>query len=139
MKKKLFSTVTLIISGIFIITLISGFKSLNQNKPWPVPDNFKNMKNPVKSDATSIADGKALWSTHCKSCHGTKGLGDGSKAAQLKTEPGNFSTASFQSQTDGSIFYKTTEGRDDMPSFKKKIPDADERWALVNFIRTLKK
>lgn len=139
MKKKLFSTVTLIIGTIFMITMISGFKSLNQNKPWPVPDNFKNMKNPIKSDATSIADGKALWSTHCKSCHGTKGLGDGSKAAQLKTEPGDFSVASFQSQTDGSIFYKTTEGRDDMPSFKKKIPDADERWALVNFIRTLKK
>lgn len=139
MKKKLLSTVTLIISGIFMFTMISGFKSLNQNKPWPVPDNFKNMKNPVKSDATSIADGKALWSTHCKSCHGTKGLGDGSKAAQLKTEPGDFSTASFQSQSDGSIFYKTTEGRDDMPSFKKKIPEADERWALVNFIRTLKK
>lgn len=139
MKKKLFSTVTLIIGTIFMITMISGFKSLNQNKPWPVPDNFKNMKNPIKSDATSIADGKALWSTHCKSCHGTKGLGDGSKAAQLKTEPGDFSTASFQSQTDGSMFYKLTEGRDDMPSFKKKIPEADERWALVNFMRTLKK
>jgi mono/diheme cytochrome c family protein len=139
MKKKLFSTVTLIIGGIFMFTMISGFKSLNQNKPWPVPDNFKNMKNPVKSDATSIADGKALYSTHCKSCHGTKGLGDGSKAAQLKTEPGDFSSASFQSQTDGSMFYKITEGRDDMPSFKKKIPEAEERWALVNFMRTLKK
>lgn len=139
MKKKLLSTVIFILSGILMFVFISGFKSLNQVKPWPVPDNFKNMKNPVKSDATSIADGKALWSTHCKSCHGTKGLGDGSKAAQLKTEPGDFSTATFQSQTDGSIFYKTTEGRDDMPNFKKKIPDADERWALVNFIRTLKK
>jgi hypothetical protein len=32
-----------------------------------------------------------------------------------------------------------TEGRDDMPSFKKKLPEADDRWNLVNFIRTLKK
>lgn len=111
----------------------------NQHKPWPVPDNYKNMKNPVKSDATSISEGKALWNTHCKSCHGSKGLGDGPKAAQLKTESGNFTTSDFQSQSDGSIFYKTSEGREDMPSFKKKIPDADERWSLVNFIRTLKK
>lgn len=111
----------------------------NQHKPWPVPDNFKNMKNPVKSDATSISEGKALWNTHCKSCHGSRGLGDGPKAAQLKTEAGNFTTSNFQSQSDGSIFYKTSEGREDMPSFKKKIPDADERWSLVNFIRTLKK
>ena len=97
------------------------------------------MKNPVAADATSISEGKALYSTHCKSCHGTKGLGDGNKAAQLKTDPGDFSKADFQSQSDGALYYKTTEGRDDMPSFKKKIPDADERWSVVNFMRTLKK
>ena len=108
-------------------------------KPWPVPDNAKNMKNPVASNAESIAEGKTLYATHCKSCHGSKGLGDGTKAAQLKTEPGDFSTADFQSQSDGTIFYKSTEGRDDMPSFKKKIPDADDRWNVVNYIRTLKK
>ena len=44
----------------------------------------------------AIADGKALYATHCKSCHGTKGLGDGSKAAQLKTEPGDFSKANHK-------------------------------------------
>jgi hypothetical protein len=26
-----------------------------------------------------------------------------------------------------------------MPSFKKKIPDEDDIWALVNYMRTLKK
>jgi len=46
---------------------------------------------------------------------------------------------SFQSQSDGSLFYKTSEGRDDMPSFKKKIPDQDDIWNLVNYVRTLKK
>src|SRR5436190_726561 len=97
------------------------------------------MKNPVVADATTIADGKALWNTHCKSCHGTKGMGDGSKAAQLKTEPGDFSKTDVQSQTDGDFFYKLSEGRDDMPSFKKKLQDADERWSLVNYMRTLKK
>ena len=106
---------------------------------WNVPDAAKNKKNPVASNAESIAEGKALWATHCKSCHGTKGLGDGSKAAQLKTEPGNFSKAEFQAQTDGAIFYKSVEGRDDMPSFKKKISDPDDMWNIVNFIRTLKK
>lgn len=110
-----------------------------EKKPWAVPDNFKKMKNAVESNTESLAEGKTLYATHCKSCHGSKGLGDGSKAAQLKTEPGNFSKADFQSQTDGALFYKTTEGRDDMPSFKKKIPDADERWSIVNYMRTFKK
>ena len=111
----------------------------HQNKPWPVPDNYKKMKNPVAASASSISEGKSLYSTHCKSCHGAKGLGDGSKAAQLKTEPGDFSKADFHAQPDGGLFYKISEGRDDMPSFKKKIPDADDRWNLVNYIRTFKK
>jgi hypothetical protein len=66
-------------------------------------------------------------------------MGDGPKASQLKTEPGDFSKADVQAQSDGSIFYKSSEGRDDMPSFKKKIPDADDRWSLVNYIRAFKK
>jgi mono/diheme cytochrome c family protein len=115
------------------------YKHFQEKKPWPVPDNYKTMKNAVGTNAESIAEGKALWGQHCKSCHGAKGAGDGPKASQLKTEPGDFSKADVQAQSDGSIFYKTSEGRDDMPSFKKKLPDADDRWNLVNFIRTLKK
>ena len=49
------------------------------------------------------------------------------------------SKGTFQSQSDGSLFYKVSEGRDDMPSFKKKIPDAEDIWNLVNYMRTLKK
>jgi mono/diheme cytochrome c family protein len=115
------------------------FKTYQDKKPWPVPDNYKTMKNAVKSDAESIAAGKELWGQHCKSCHGAKGMGDGPKAAQLKTPAGDFTKPDTQAQSDGSLFYKTSEGRDDMPSFKKKIPDADDRWSLVNYIRTFKK
>ena len=138
MKKKLIAT-SFITGGLFLFIMIFEFKTMDQNEPWPVPDKYKNMKNPVASDAESLKTGKSLWATHCKSCHGTKGLGDGPKAAQLKTESGNFSKADVQAQSDGALFYKTTEGRDDMPGFKKKIPDADERWSIVNFMRTLKK
>jgi mono/diheme cytochrome c family protein len=129
-----------------IAVLLTGFIAFSfslrmndQNKPWPVPEAAKNKKNTVATDAASIAAGKVLWNTHCKSCHGAKGLGDGTKAAQLKTEPGDFSKADVQSQTDGTFFYKLSEGRDDMPAFKKKIADEEDRWNLVNFIRTLKK
>lgn len=131
---------------VIILIVITGmlgasftFKAFQEQKPWPVPENYKTMKNPVASNAESLAEGKALWGTHCKSCHGTKGMGDGPKAAQLKTEAGDFTKANVQAQSDGALFYKTSEGRDDMPSFKKKIPDADERWSIVNYMRTFKK
>ena len=123
-----------------MIVIASAFKYENfQKKPWPVPDAAKNKKNPIISNTESIEAGKALWAIHCKSCHGIKGLGDGPKADQLNTEPGDFSKAEMQSQTDGAIFYKTSEGRDDMPAFKKKIPAQDDIWKLVNYIRTFKK
>jgi mono/diheme cytochrome c family protein len=131
MKSKLI--IGLFLAGFSFV--LFGF----QPAPWTVPDVAKNKKNPVAADAQTISTGKSLWNLHCKSCHGTKGLGDGTKAEQLKTQPGDFSKANFQSQTDGTLFYKLSEGRKDMPSFKKKISDEDDRWALVNFMRTLKK
>jgi len=140
MKKRDFlKTLTGMFAGFFVIGALIAFRPNDDHKPWPVPDKYKSMKNPVTADAESIASGKALWSTHCKSCHGAKGLGDGPKAAQLKTEPGDFSLADVQSQPDGSLFYKISEGREDMPSFKKKIPDQEDIWSLVNYMRTLKK
>jgi len=118
--------------------LIFGFGFISPNDPWPVPEKYMKMPNPVKADASSIATGKSLWGKHCASCHGKTGKGDGTKAATLKTEPGDFSQEAFKSQPDGAIFYKSLEGRKDMPTFKKKIPDEDDMWSVVNYIRTLK-
>ena len=134
MKKNLI----ILFAGFFTIALFAfATKTLDQ-KPWPVPEAAKNKPNPVKADAASIANGKSLYTTHCKSCHGSKGKGDGPKASQLDTESGDFTLAAFQAQTDGALFYKTSEGRKDMPSFKKKIADANDIWAVINYVRTLK-
>ena len=132
MKKV--SVLTLIV--VFITT--ASFTIL-QTKPWVVPADKAKAANPVKGDAGSLATGKTLWNQHCASCHGKTGLGDGTKAAQLETTPPDFSKAAFQVQTDGAMFFKTSEGRGDMPSFKKKIPDQEDIWALVNFMRSFKK
>lgn len=125
--------------SIIVIFIITASFTFIQNKPWTVPADKEKVPNTIKTSAASIAEGKALWSTHCASCHGKTGLGDGAKATTLNTAPPDFSKAAFQGQTDGSIFYKTSEGRGDMPSFKKKITDADDIWNLVNFMRSLKK
>ena len=111
---------------------------MGQPKPWVVPDNFKSMKNPVAQGDVSTKAGMALWVKNCASCHGKAGLGDGVKARALKTNPGDFSKAGYQSQTDGELFYKTKNGRGDMPKYDGKITD-DEIWNLINYTRTLKK
>lgn len=135
MKTKSILTATVLALGMMCV----AFTTVQQSKPWPVPEKNAKMANPVKSNGESIAAGKALWNLHCASCHGKKGLGDGTKAAQLKTQPEDLSTAKLQGQSDGSLFYKISEGRDDMPGFKKKIPDPEDIWNVVNYIRTLKK
>jgi len=112
----------------------------NAQKPakWVAPDKFKTMKNPLAGDANSIATGKDLYAKHCKSCHGKEGLGDGTKASSLGASCGDFTSKAFQSQTDGEIYYKMTQGKDKMPAYGKTIPEDADRWALVNFLRKLK-
>lgn len=102
---------------------------------WKVPAKYQTMKNPIPAK-TDAAIGKSLYSKHCKSCHGSEGYGDGTKAADMKGDLGDFSSANFQKQSDGALFYKTTIGRDDMPEFSKKLTDED-RWLVVNYMRTL--
>lgn len=134
----MYKKISILLACIIAVGLFAFIPKNKFQDPWKVPDSYKKKDNPLKGDAESLKNGKSLYNTHCKSCHGTKGKGDGPKAAQLDTESGDFTKAIFHSQTDGELFYKTFEGRKDMPSFKKKIPDAEDIWAVVNYMRTFK-
>jgi len=118
MKKNL----TLFMSGLFAIGLLAFVPKNSFQEPWKVPDAAKNKANPVKSDAASLASGKALYNQHCKSCHGTKGKGDGPKASTLDTDCGDFTKASFKSQTDGRCTIKPQKEEKICPLTKRKFP-----------------
>jgi len=111
---------------------------LPSSSNWAVPAKDNNKVNPIKADSESLSIGKTLYKKHCASCHGKTGLGDGPKASQFEASCGDFTLPVFQNQTDGSLFYKTREGRDDMPSYKKKIPDEEDHWHIVNYMRSFK-
>lgn len=135
---KMKKTLIMITAGLFAAMLLSFAYKSSQPSPWTVPDAYKTKVNPLKGDAASVTKGKDVYNQFCKSCHGTKGKGDGPKASQLDTECGDFTKANFQEQTDGSLFYKTYQGRKDMPSYKTKIPEANDIWAVVNYVRSFK-
>ena len=129
-------TLKLIIISTAVIMLSATLAA--QPKPWVVPANFKSMKNPVaKGDASNKA-GMALYTKNCASCHGKVGMGDGVKSRALRTFPGDFSIAEYQDQTDGEHFYKTKNGRSEMPKYSGKLSDEDI-WNMVNYMRTFKK
>ena len=125
--------------GLLMVSSALFSFTYNQTKPWAVPEKNAKMANPVKADADAIKVGKEMWTKHCVSCHGKTGAGDGTKAAQLETPMEDMSAASVQGQSDGELYYKISEGRDEMPSFKKKITDTEELWSIVNYMRSFKK
>jgi mono/diheme cytochrome c family protein len=104
---------------------------------WVVPAEYVNKKNPT-DPTVDLNIGKALYKKHCQSCHGAEGYGDGPKAGGLKGDLGDFSSEEFHQQTDGEIFYKSYIGRGDMPNYEKKIPDEEDMWLIVNYMKTLK-
>ena len=136
MKTKFLLTTVLAFTGVAIFSVITGFQP---KKPWVVPDKYEKMKNRLLLMPNHLKTVKNYGQGIASHAMARSGHGDGSKAAQLKTEPGNFSLPDVQKESDGSFFYKISEGREDMPSFKKKIPDEDDIWSLVNYIRTLDK
>ena len=125
---------TLFFIGILSFALYS-FTTIVQDK-WVVPEKYVKMKNPT-DPSVDLAIGKSVYSKHCKSCHGAEGYGDGTKADEVDGDLGDFSSAEYQAQTDGELFYKTSFGRDDMPDYTKKMPDDEDRWLIVNYMRTL--
>lgn len=135
MKKTLIYVIGCLMAFFFISAAYA-----QDSKPWVIPDKYKAMKTTVKAgDNSALAIGKELWAKHCKSCHGSKGLGDGPKAAMLKTFPGDFSTAAFQKNSDGALYYMSFVGRDEMPNYEKKIISETDRWSLVAYMRTMGK
>jgi mono/diheme cytochrome c family protein len=133
MKKNLNFILTLGAIAIFTLSMVAF--TVPQEK-WDVPDKYKTMKNETSGEDDDDI-GKDLYSKHCKSCHGKEGFGDGTKAAELETAMRDMSTEEVQGQTDGELYYKGIIGRDEMPNFEKKISDDEDRWMVINYLRTL--
>jgi mono/diheme cytochrome c family protein len=105
-------------------------------EPWVAPMRASKKANPEHADANSLSVGKRIFERECLACHGAKGLGDGPKAADLERRPGNLADPALWDESDGALFWKLTEGRAPMPATKTLLSD-DERWHVINYVRTL--
>jgi putative copper resistance protein D len=92
----------------------------------------------VPYTAISISRGLAHYRTHCASCHGPGGLGDGPAGAALPRRPANLTAKHAADHTVGDLFWWLERGipQSGMPGFGDRLGDED-RWDLVNFLRTL--
>jgi mono/diheme cytochrome c family protein len=113
------------------------FAAAHDIKGWVVPPEAKAVKSPLEPTPAVIAAGGALYADKCANCHGDKGKGDGPEAEMYDTPPSNLAEPGMVAEmSDGEIFWKITQGRRPMPSFRKQFTD-EQRWQLVHFVRTL--
>jgi mono/diheme cytochrome c family protein len=100
---------------------------------WHVPKQAANWHNPVPAGANREAH--ELYADKCAHCHGEAGRGDGSDARNYDPRPTNFTDPSISKEPDGVLFFKMSEGKRPMPSFRRKLSER-QRWELVTLIRS---
>ncbi len=133
MRVKFNNIQAILFLGVFFFTA-SGY--ILYQDDWVVPEKFRDKENPYAQVEDEDEIGKDLYSVHCRSCHGKTGLGDGSKAFELESDVKDFTAKTFKSQSDGAIYFKIIMGRNEMPSFDKKIKEEEDRWMLVNYVKS---
>jgi mono/diheme cytochrome c family protein len=136
MNRKSLNLVVLATVGVSVLAMSYAQDSGTTSDQWQAPPRAARKKNPVPADDQSIAAGKALYQQECRACHGELGKGDGPSAKDLEKKPGDLSSPKMWDQTDGALFWKLTTGRKPMPTYEQKFSD-DQRWSVVNYIRTL--
>src|SRR6266567_1735848 len=140
-------TRALFFAGSWLVLLLGLLAGFSQGQPktegeaWIAPARAARKPNPIPADATSIAQGKELFVLGCLPCHGPSGKGDGPAAAGLErngvpVRPGNLSNAKLWEQSDGTLFWKLSEGKSPMPAFQETFTET-QRWQIVNYVRTL--
>ncbi|MCF8301754.1 MAG: cytochrome c [Bacteroidales bacterium] len=135
MKKNMLSVLLVSFAAIMLMAFTAP-QDKKKGEPWDIPEKYQKMENPHKGDKGMVRIGKMLYSKHCKSCHGNRGQGDGPRARQLETFPGDFTSEEFQERKAGVLYYQSFIGRDEMPNFEKEIPVEEDRWAIINYLRT---
>ncbi|NQZ18986.1 MAG: cytochrome c [Bdellovibrionales bacterium] len=102
----------------------------------------KNVRNPYASNNSKefLDLGKRHYNNFCIVCHGEAGKGDGPVAAKFQgVKPPSLVSVKVKGWGDGRIYHIITAGRGIMGSYIHQMPKEKDRWAVVNYVRTLEK
>jgi mono/diheme cytochrome c family protein len=111
---------------------------------WELPEDADKTKNPTTANAESIEKGKALYMErskgNCVFCHGETGAGNEANMPKLRRKPADLTNKEHMAEaTDGELFWKISKGiQGIMPAGEKRMTE-EERWHVVNYVRTLAK
>lgn len=119
------------ILGLGIAVTWAQNSDYKQDDKWVAPPDAAAKNNPLVGNADAVAGGRKLFLRSCAECHGEDGTG-------VQEGVANLQLPAVQKQSDGSFFWKITNGnvKKGMPAFAR-FPEA-QRWQIVSFLRTLK-
>ncbi len=117
--------------------IVAAFNNSYIQEPWKAPEWTDGLKSPLRRITPEVlSEAEKLYNTNCQTCHGKTGLGDGVLGSELPIKPANFHNAVVRDQNDGALFWKMSEGRGIMPSYKTLLTD-EQRWKVLAYIRQL--
>jgi cytochrome c oxidase cbb3-type subunit 2 len=111
----------------------------------PEPAPIKDPGTPPAATAATVAQGKQVYEAlGCAACHGVGGKGDGPSAKALADDDGvptkvrDFTSGTYRGGADRKdLYYRFTTGLDGTPMPAFADASETDRWALVDFIKSL--
>lgn len=99
------------------------------------------LKNPFAANMSPevLSLGQRKYEIYCLVCHGAGGAGDGPVAPKMSLKPPSVISDKSIAMTDGALYHIITDGQGVMSSYAYQLVDEKDRWAIVNYIRSLQK
>ncbi len=116
-------------------TIPVGFTPYKYKGKADDAENF--LVNPIAGK--SLDRGKQLFETYCFVCHGAKGDGHGPVAAKFQVPVPSLLSDKVKKFKDGRIFHIITDGQGVMSAYATQVKKESDRWAIVNYVRSLQK
>ncbi|MEP6590765.1 MAG: cytochrome c [Gemmatimonadota bacterium] len=93
------------------------------------------LTHPSTPAGVGARSGEELFDTYCAMCHGFQGAADGT-VTPYNGAP-SLLTPNARHWSDGYLYSIVRYGRAGMPQYGDKIVRPDERWAVVDYVRSL--
>jgi mono/diheme cytochrome c family protein len=134
-----------------LLSLLMPMAACKATPPGKAETNFMNTvkrkifvgnsseKNPMRGDASTVADGKVAFSHYCAACHGLDAQNTGVPFADRMSPPvPSLASTSVQEYSDGQLKWIIDNGisPSGMPGSKGILSD-EEIWSIVVYLRHL--
>ena len=136
--------ITYLLSAIMAVSFFTATMANASDKhEMPIaPDEYLKMENPFAGDEDVLKSAGKLYKRKCKKCHGSKGNGKGSSAADLEIKPNDFTEPGYLAGLkDGQLYWIMLKGGSEEAEMEAFGPGSDanisedDLWKLVTYMR----